>query len=54
MVTFFYGVPFPEPKLSIFLTTSIPSNTFPKLNNYLPKTTCFPFNQLVPAVVIKN
>lgn len=47
MVIFLLGLPFFDPKLSIFLTMSIPSLTW-------PKTTCFPSNHSVFSVQMKN
>mmetsp|Transcript_8455 Transcript_8455/g.15645 ORF Transcript_8455/g.15645 Transcript_8455/m.15645 type:complete len:112 (+) Transcript_8455:76-411(+) len=45
--TFAEVLPLPDPRASIFLTTSIPLVTF-------PKTVCFPSNQGVSAVQMKN
>ena len=47
MVTVLEGLPDPLPTASIAFTTSLPDLT-------LPKTTCFPSNHDVCAVVMKN
>ena len=47
MTIFLLGFPLFDPHCSILLTTSIPCTT-------CPKTTCFPSNQSVRAVVMKN